>query len=62
MERVDRGEGCYEILLVEGTDPADAIRRIVQTVAPARIELSRPRLEDIFIQLVSEGLESEEAK
>jgi ABC-2 type transport system ATP-binding protein len=62
IESVDRAEGGYEILLAEGTDPADAIRRIVQTVAPARIELSRPRLEDIFIQLVSEGLESEEAK
>jgi len=62
VESVDRAEGGYEILLVEGTDPAEAIRRIVQTVAPARIELSRPRLEDIFIKLVAGGLESEEAK
>jgi ABC-2 type transport system ATP-binding protein len=60
VERVDRAEGGYEILLVEGTDPADAIRRIVQAVAPARVELSRPRLEDVFIQLVSGRLESEE--
>ena len=62
VESMERVEGGYEILLAEGTDPADAIRRIVQTVAPARIELSRPRLEDIFITLVSEGLESEDAK
>jgi ABC-2 type transport system ATP-binding protein len=62
VESMDRAEGGYEILLVEGTDPADAIRRIVQAVAPARIELSRPRLEDVFIQLVSLDLESEEAK
>jgi ABC-2 type transport system ATP-binding protein len=62
IEKLDRAEGGYEILLVEGTDPAAAMRRIVQTVAPARIELSRPRLEDVFIKLVSGGLASEEAK
>jgi ABC-2 type transport system ATP-binding protein len=62
VESMDRGEAGYEILLVEGTDPANAMRQIVQTVAPARIELSRPRLEDVFIKLVSGALESEEAK
>ena len=35
--------------------PASAIRRITAAVTPARIELARPRLEDIFISLVSEG-------
>jgi len=62
IEKLDHGEGGYEILLVEGTDPATAMRRIVETVSPARIELSRPRLEDVFIKLVSGGLVSEEAK
>jgi ABC-2 type transport system ATP-binding protein len=55
VERVTRVDGSYEILLVERTDPAAAIRRIVGTVAPARIEFSRPKLEDVFIQLVSDG-------
>src|SRR4029434_7071205 len=55
VERVNRVDGSYEILLVEQTDPAAAIRRIVSTVAPARIEISRPKLEDVFIQLVSDG-------
>ena len=32
-----------------------AIRRITASVTPVRIELARPRLEDIFISLVSEG-------
>jgi ABC-2 type transport system ATP-binding protein len=62
VESVERAEGGYEILLIEGTDPGDAIRRIVQSVAPARIELSRPRLEDVFIKLVSGGMASEEAR
>jgi ABC-2 type transport system ATP-binding protein len=53
VERVEGVDGRYEILLREGTDPAAAIRRIVNLVAPSRIELARPRLEDVFIQIVS---------
>jgi ABC-2 type transport system ATP-binding protein len=55
VERVDRTDRAYEILLVEGTDPTAAMRRIMLAVVPARIELSRPRLEDIFVQIVSKG-------
>jgi ABC-2 type transport system ATP-binding protein len=55
VERVDRREKSYQIQLIEGTRPSDAMRRIIQTVVPARIELSRPRLEDVFIKLVSDG-------
>jgi ABC-2 type transport system ATP-binding protein len=54
VERVDRVEGSYDIRLVEGTDPATAMRRIVMALPPARIELSRPRLEDVFVKIVSE--------
>jgi ABC-2 type transport system ATP-binding protein len=46
-------EGC-ELRLLAGTDPATAIRAIATVVAPARIELARIRLEDVFIRLVSE--------
>jgi ABC-2 type transport system ATP-binding protein len=62
IESVQRTDNGYEILLLEGTDPGDAIRRIVHYVTPARIEVSRPRLEDVFIDLVAGGLVSEEAK
>ena len=31
------------------------MRRIIDTLTPARLELSRPRLEDIFIRIVSQG-------
>lgn len=61
VERLDRSEGSYEILLVAGTDPAYAMRRIVQAVTPARLEVSRPKLEDIFINLVSRGLATTES-
>lgn len=53
VERVEPGEAGYKIHLVQGTAPADAMRRIMEISTPARLELSRPRLEDIFIELVS---------
>lgn len=45
-------EGC-DIALAEHTDPAVAMRAIVAAIAPARIELARVRLEDVFIRLVT---------
>jgi ABC-2 type transport system ATP-binding protein len=53
VERVDRSNSGFQVKLAAGTDPALAMRRILDTVRPARMQLSRPRLEDIFIQLVS---------
>ena len=63
MERVQlTDEGC-EIRLLAGTEPAAAIRNIAGTVAPARIELVRVRLEDVFIRIVgSESSGSEESR
>ena len=43
----------YEIRLLEGADPASAIRHITATVPVARVELARLRLEDVFIRLVA---------
>jgi ABC-2 type transport system ATP-binding protein len=55
VARVVSTDKSYEIHLVEGTDPAIAIRHITMALTPARIELSRPRLEDVFIKIVSDG-------
>jgi len=54
VERVERTERGYEIRLAAGIAPEEAMRRIVMTVAPARIELARPRLEDIFIEIAGD--------
>jgi ABC-2 type transport system ATP-binding protein len=54
-------EGCV-VRLERGFDPAIAMRELAATVAPARLELARVRLEDVFIRLVTEGLASEEAE
>jgi ABC-2 type transport system ATP-binding protein len=55
VEQVDRDNTGYSIRLADGTDPAEAMRRIIHTETPARLELARPRLEDIFISLVSDS-------
>jgi len=61
VERVDTvGEG-YTVVLVEGTDPAGAIARLAAAVPPARVELARLRLEDVFIRIVSQGASGSEA-
>jgi ABC-2 type transport system ATP-binding protein len=62
VERVQlTDEGC-DIGLLAGTDPAAAIRNIAGTVAPARIELARVRLEDVFIRIVGGGSASEASR
>ncbi len=53
VERVQAtGDGC-EIALAAGTQPREMIRAVAAVVAPARIEFSRVRLEDVFIRLVT---------
>jgi ABC-2 type transport system ATP-binding protein len=61
VERVDaKGEG-YTVVLTEGTDPAGAIARLASAVPPARVELARLRLEDVFIGIVSGGAAGSDA-
>ena len=47
------GDLC-EVHLVPGADAAAAMQAIAAAVPPARIELARRRLEDVFIELVGE--------
>jgi ABC-2 type transport system ATP-binding protein len=60
MRVTPTSDGC-EIGLAEGTDAASAIQAIAAVVAPARIELARVRLEDVFIRLVTEGTGKDDA-
>lgn len=61
IERVRAEDRGLEILLLAGTDPAATMRRILDTTPAARIELSRPRLEDVFVELVAGGAAATEA-
>jgi ABC-2 type transport system ATP-binding protein len=47
-------EGC-DIRLAPGTEPAEMIRAIAAKVPPARVEIARVRLEDVFIRIVGES-------
>jgi ABC-type uncharacterized transport system ATPase subunit len=55
-------DGSYEILLRAGSDPAHAIQRVAAAVPVARLELKRPRLEDVFVQIVKSDTGSVEAE
>lgn len=62
IERVEPDGSDYKVYLVDGTNPADAMHRIIEAATPARLELSRPRLEEIFINLVSTSSDSIEER
>jgi ABC-2 type transport system ATP-binding protein len=54
--------GEYELRLAPGTDPAFVIRDATARVSPARVEIARVRLEDMFVGIVkAEAGESEQA-
>jgi ABC-2 type transport system ATP-binding protein len=55
VERVNARDGGFEMILREGSDTSRAMQQLTATLPVARVELSRPRLEDIFIQLVAGG-------
>jgi ABC-2 type transport system ATP-binding protein len=45
--------GVIELQLREGTDAATVMRDVAGSVRVARIEIKRPRLEDVFVRLVA---------
>jgi ABC-2 type transport system ATP-binding protein len=53
VESVAPFEGAWLVRLRDGANPATAISRLAAAVPPARVEIARPRLEDIFIEIVT---------
>ncbi|MEY2853215.1 MAG: hypothetical protein RL030_347, partial [Pseudomonadota bacterium] len=51
---VQKVESGYEVRLAPGTDEQAAMQALGGAVPPARIEIARRRLEDVFIELVGE--------
>jgi ABC-2 type transport system ATP-binding protein len=62
VQSVTRRDGRFEVLLREGVDPGRAIRELVAAVTPLRVELHRPTLEDVFIELVAPAGAAQEAE
>ncbi|HEY7192040.1 MAG TPA: ATP-binding cassette domain-containing protein [Vicinamibacterales bacterium] len=60
VEAVDGVDGTYRITLRAGTDPSGVMGRFAAAVPPARIELARLRLEDVFIRIVAGSATSHE--
>jgi ABC-2 type transport system ATP-binding protein len=46
-------DGQIELRLADGTAPAEVMQAVTLALPVARMELSRPRLEDIFVRLVA---------
>jgi len=53
VRQVVQADGAYEISLDEGTDVARAMHQIVGAVPAARVEIKRPTLEDVFVEIVT---------
>ena len=53
VEKVARDGGTYRLDLRDGAEPVRVMRAVAAAVPPARLELHRPSLEDIFIGLVT---------
>ena len=54
-------DGVFELHLNAGTDPGAVMQQVAATLRVARMELSRPRLEDIFVRLVAGESDDEAA-
>jgi ABC-2 type transport system ATP-binding protein len=54
---IEHHNDAYELKLQADVDLAAAMRDIAATVAPARLQVQRPSLEDIFVQIVTAGSE-----
>ncbi len=52
--QVNREDGHYRIDLAEGARLDEAAQAIAARVAPSRLELIRPSLEDVFVEIVSQ--------
>jgi ABC-2 type transport system ATP-binding protein len=54
VERLEPAGTGHRVTLAPTAQPADVIPRIAAAVLPARIEVSRLRLEDVFVRIVLE--------
>ncbi|MEM1331135.1 MAG: ATP-binding cassette domain-containing protein [Planctomycetota bacterium] len=55
VQGVAQVEGIYEAALAHGANGGEVMRRMLDAIPLARVELRRPTLEDVFIEIVSGG-------
>jgi ABC-2 type transport system ATP-binding protein len=61
VRAVRADNGTVEVALDDGVEPHRAIAAIAGAIPVTRIELRRPTLEDVFVQIVSGGAADEAA-
>jgi ABC-2 type transport system ATP-binding protein len=61
VARVRKDGTAWEITLAAGASPAPVMQQIAAAVPPARLELRRPTLEDVFIDIVRAGSDGDDA-
>ncbi|MCA9303572.1 MAG: DUF4162 domain-containing protein, partial [Phycisphaerales bacterium] len=54
-------EGSLEVVLDDGVDTQDAMKALLNAVPLNRVEIKRPTLEDVFIEIVTGGKRGEDA-
>src|SRR5512139_20909 len=59
---LQKQEGEAELRLAPGTDPAAVIREAAARVVPARIEIARITLEDVFVGIVRGQADADESE
>jgi ABC-2 type transport system ATP-binding protein len=60
VDRVEGADGVYRVTVAPGADPSGVMARLAAAVPPARIELARLRLEDVFIRIVAGSADRDE--
>jgi ABC-2 type transport system ATP-binding protein len=55
VERVRKDGSSWDITLAPAASPGAVIQRVAAAIPPARVELRRPSLEDVFIRIVRAG-------
>jgi len=60
IERVDSNDGQLEAHLADGVEPSSAIAAMTAAAPMARVELHRPSLEDVFIDIVQGSADQDE--
>src|SRR5262249_10504984 len=60
VKHIERNGAAYQITLADGADPSGILRTIASQMPAARIELQRPTLEDVFVDIVGAGAASSE--
>ena len=55
-------DGALEVVLDQGIDPQQAMRSLLESMPMNRVEIKRPSLEDIFIEIVSGGKRGADAE